>query len=213
MDWRNNTQFLEGYFKTSFNSFWDFVFIIYHFLAFLLRIQREMKYGLHKPRVRTGKIKANHKNRFVCLKYSWIDATAHSSWKDISKHLFNSFWDFVCIIYLFLAFLLRIQREMKYGSHKQRVRTGKIKANYKNTVNPQKRPAGLILFQRLQLRVLLEFWPNFALFTYCFLSLLRVLLECGSYSRAGLFRGFTVYLQSSLHNWTDTQNHRIKFFR
>ena len=42
------------------------------------------------------------------------------------------------------------------------------------------------------MRVLLEFGPNFGIFAYCFSSFLRVLLECGSYSRAGLFRGFTV---------------------
>ena len=37
---------------------------------------------------------------------------------------------------------------------------------------------------------------NFCIFAYCFLSFLRVLLECGSYSRAGLFRGFTVSLMA-----------------
>ena len=58
-----------------------------------------------------------------------------------------------------------------------------------NTVNHQKRPAGLILSLRVQMRVLLEF----GLFAYCFSSLLQVLLEFGSYSRAGLSRGFTVY--------------------
>ena len=43
------------------------------------------------------------------------------------------------------------------------------------------------------MRVLLEFSPNSCIFAYCFLTFLRVLLECGSYSRAGLFRGFTVF--------------------
>ena len=64
--------------------------------------------------------------------------------------------------------------------------------NYTTTVNPQKRPAGLILSLRVQMQVLLEFGPNLGIFAYCFLNLLRVLLEFGSYSRAGLFRGFTV---------------------
>ena len=63
------------------------VCVVWHCLAFLLRIQREMKYGLHKPRVRTGKIKANHKNRFVRLNHSGIDAPAHSCCRNISKHL------------------------------------------------------------------------------------------------------------------------------
>ena len=63
----------------------------------------------------------------------------------------------------------------------------------KTTVNPQKRPAGLILSLRVQMRVLLDFGPNLGIFAYCFLSFLRVLLECGSYLRVGLFRGFTVY--------------------
>ena len=40
---------------------------------------------------------------------------------------------------------------------------------------------------------LIRILPNFCIFAYCFLSFLRVLLECGSYSRAGLFWGFTVY--------------------
>ena len=42
------------------------------------------------------------------------------------------------------------------------------------------------------MRVLLEFDPNLGIFTYWLSCLLRVLLECGSYSRAGLFQGFTV---------------------
>ena len=42
------------------------------------------------------------------------------------------------------------------------------------------------------MRVLLEFCLNSWIFVYCFLSFLWVLLECGSYSRAGLFQGFTV---------------------
>ena len=62
-----------------------------------------------------------------------------------------------------------------------------------NTVNPQKRPAGLILSLRVQMRVLLEFGPNLGIFAYCFLSFLRVLLEYRSYSRVGLFWGFTVF--------------------
>ena len=66
-----------------------------------------------------------------------------------------------------------------------------------NTVNPQKRPAGLILSLRVQMRVLLEFCLNSWIFVYCFLSFLRVLLECGSYSRAGLFRGFTLFFYVS----------------
>ena len=61
------------------------------------------------------------------------------------------------------------------------------------TVNPQKRPAGLILSLRVQMRVLLEFGPNLGVFVYCFLSFLRVLLECGSYLRAGLIRGFALF--------------------
>ena len=56
-------------------------------------------------------------------------------------------------------------------------------------VNPQKR---LILSLRVQMRVLLEFGQNLGIFAYCYLSSLRVLLECGSYLRAGLFRGFSV---------------------
>ena len=62
-----------------------------------------------------------------------------------------------------------------------------------DTVNPQKRPAGLNLFLRVKMWVLLEFGPNLGIFDSCFLSFLWVLLECGSYSRAGLFRGFTVF--------------------
>ena len=50
------------------------------------------------------------------------------------------------------------------------------------------------------MRVLLEFGLNFCIFAYCFLSFLRVLLECGSYSRAGLFRGFTVHRQESIND-------------
>ena len=60
------------------------------------------------------------------------------------------------------------------------------------TVNPQKRHVGLILPLMVQMRVLLEFGPNLGVFAYCFSSFLRVLLECGSYLRAGLFQGFTV---------------------
>ena len=63
----------------------------------------------------------------------------------------------------------------------------------KNTVNPQKRPAGLILSLRVQMWVLLEFCRLFCIFAYCFLSFLRVLLECGSNLRAGLLRGFAVF--------------------
>ena len=37
-----------------------------------------------------------------------------------------------------------------------------------NTVNPQKRPAGLILSLRVQMRVLSEFGPNLGIFAYCF---------------------------------------------
>ena len=48
------------------------------------------------------------------------------------------------------------------------------------------------------MRVLLEFGLNLIIFAYCFLSLLRVLLECGSYSRAGLFRGFTVFKKEKI---------------
>ena len=64
-----------------------------------------------------------------------------------------------------------------------------------HTVNPQKRPAGLILSLRVQMRVLLEFGPNLSIFAYCFLSALRVLFECGSYSfserlNVGLIRIF-----------------------
>ena len=43
------------------------------------------------------------------------------------------------------------------------------------------------------MRVLLDFGPNLGIFAYCFLSVLWVLLECGSYSRAGLIQGFTVF--------------------
>ena len=75
--------------------------------------------------------------------------------------------------------------QTKQGSRHSRV-------HILHTVNPQKRPAGLILSLRVQMRVLLEFGQIFYIFAYCFLSFLRVLLECGSYSRAGLFRGFTV---------------------
>ena len=42
------------------------------------------------------------------------------------------------------------------------------------------------------MRVLLEFGSNLGIFAYCFSSFLRVLLECGSYSRVGLFQGFMV---------------------
>ena len=45
------------------------------------------------------------------------------------------------------------------------------------------------------MQVLLEFCQNFCIFAYCPLSFLWVLLECGSYSRAGLFRGFTVCIK------------------
>lgn len=83
------------------------------------------------------------------------------------------------------------------------------------TVNPQKRPASLILSLMVQMRVFLEFGPNLGNFPYCFLSSLRVSLECGSYSRAGLFRGFTLYgLQNLIYflliliwiqNWVETE--------
>ena len=43
------------------------------------------------------------------------------------------------------------------------------------------------------MQVILEFFPNLGIFAYCFSSFLRVLLECRSYLRAGLFRGFTVF--------------------
>ena len=66
------------------------------------------------------------------------------------------------------------------------------------TVNPQKRVAGLILPLGIQMRVLLEFSPNLGIFAYCFLSFLWVLSECGSYSRVGLFRGFTVYSHETI---------------
>ena len=52
-----------------------------------------------------------------------------------------------------------------------------------HTVNPQKRPAGLILSLRVQMQVLLEFGLNLSLFAYCFLSFLRVLFEGGSLSK------------------------------
>ena len=55
------------------------------------------------------------------------------------------------------------------------------------TVNLQKRPAGLIISLRVHMRVLLEFCPNLGIFAYFFSSFLWVLLECRSYSRAGLF--------------------------
>ena len=44
------------------------------------------------------------------------------------------------------------------------------------------------------MRVLLEFCQIFVFLPIVFLSFLRALLECGSYLRAGLFRGFTVIL-------------------
>ena len=50
---------------------------------------------------------------------------------------------------------------------------------------------------------LIRILPNFSIFAYCFLSSLRVLLECGSYSRADLFRGFTVI---------DCEKYRGKYF-
>ena len=62
----------------------------------------------------------------------------------------------------------------------------------RSTVNPQKRPAGLILSLRVQMRVLLEFCRIFAFLPNDFYAYCGFLLECGSYSRAGLFRGFTV---------------------
>ena len=64
----------------------------------------------------------------------------------------------------------------------------KFEVQLQSTVNPQKRPPGPILSLRVQMQVLLEF----EYFCLLFLSLLRVLLEFGSYSRAGLFRGFTI---------------------
>ena len=58
------------------------------------------------------------------------------------------------------------------------------------TVNPQKRPA--YSFSEGPDAGLIRILPNFCTFAYCFLSFLRVLLECGTCSRAGLFQGFTV---------------------
>ena len=57
------------------------------------------------------------------------------------------------------------------------------------TVNPQKRHVGLTLFLRLQMQVLLEFGLEK-------LGKMQVLLEFGSYSRAVLFQGFTVFLSA-----------------
>ena len=54
------------------------------------------------------------------------------------------------------------------------------------TVNPQKRPTGLILSLSVQMWVLLEFCQIFVFLPIVFQ------VFCGSYSRAGLFRGFTV---------------------
>ena len=56
---------------------------------------------------------------------------------------------------------------------------------FPNTVNPQIRLAGLILFLRLQMRVLLEFGPFCLLFFKLTAGLIRirVLLEGESYSR------------------------------
>ena len=51
------------------------------------------------------------------------------------------------------------------------------------TLNPQKRPTGLILSLRVQMRVSLEFGPNLGIFAYCFSSFLRVLFEGGSLLR------------------------------
>ena len=59
------------------------------------------------------------------------------------------------------------------------------------------------------MRVLLEFGRIFYIFAYCFLSFLRVLLECGSYSRAGLFRGFTVY-DLELHKTIDITKYELR---
>ena len=62
------------------------------------------------------------------------------------------------------------------------------------------------------MRVLLEFGPNFCIFAYCFLSFLRVLLECGSYLRAGLFRGFTVFLAEDIEFIRSGLRHQHQLF-
>ena len=60
-----------------------------------------------------------------------------------------------------------------------------------HTVNPQKRPAGLILSLRVQMRVLLEFGPNFCIFAYRIKSFPRVLFKGRSLSRIYGTQGLT----------------------
>ena len=103
-------------------------------------------------------------------------------------------------------------------------KTAKISTHYLNNAmkaravtiyrKSSKETRGSYSFSEHKNAGLIRILPNFCIFAYCFLSFLRVLLECGSYSRAGLFRGFTVcltdfnmFLLSILYNLKSLTNH------